>query len=274
MGRIVVADIGIAAASAIEEIGKPRLEAPGPEDHKYSRGYVAVIGGEMPGAAALTAAGALRGGAGYVRLSAGRHVSGIPNAIVQGGSDARALLSDSRVGALAIGPGLGKGDKEGDLLAMALASAVPLVLDADALTRIAKLGVSALHRAAATPILTPHAGEFARLFEDRSGSKIEQARRAARESRSVIVYKGPDTVIAAPDGRAAIAAAASGWLATAGTGDVLTGVIAAMRAWGLDAYEAACAGVWLHGRAAALAGRGLIADDLLDHLPAAFADCL
>jgi hydroxyethylthiazole kinase-like uncharacterized protein yjeF len=274
MGRIVVADIGIAASSRLEEIGRPRLEAPGPEDHKYSRGYVAVVGGAMPGAAALTAAGALRGGAGYVRLLAGRHVDGIPSAIVQSGSDLRAILRDSRVGALAIGPGLGKGGKEGDLLALALASNLPLVLDADALTRIAEIGPAALHVAAATPILTPHAGEFARLFEDRTGSKIEQARRAAGESRSVIVYKGPDTIVAAPDGRAGVAAAASGRLATAGTGDVLTGVIAAMRAWGLDAYEAACAGVWLHGRAAALAGDGLIADDLLDHLPAAFAECL
>jgi ADP-dependent NAD(P)H-hydrate dehydratase / NAD(P)H-hydrate epimerase len=274
MGRIVLADIGVTAESALEEIGRPRLEAPGPEDHKYSRGYVAVIGGAMPGAAALTAAGALRGGAGYVRLIADRHLAGIPSAIVQSGSDARALLRDSRVGALAIGPGLGKGEKEGDVLAMALASGLPLVLDADALNRIAEIGPKALHAAATTPILTPHAGEFAKLFADRSGSKVEQARRAAAEARSVIVYKGPDTVVAAPDGRAAIAAAASNWLATAGTGDVLTGVIAAMRAWGLDAFDSACAGVWLHGRAAAFAGRGLIADDLLDHLPAAFADCL
>ena len=274
MGRIVVADIGIAAPSDLEEIGRPRLEAPGPEDHKYSRGYVAVVGGEMPGAAALTAAGALRGGAGYVRLLAGEHVAGIPSAIVQSRSHARMFLDDSRIGAIAVGPGLGKGEKEGDLLAMALASSVPLVLDADALTRIAQIGPQALHVAASTPILTPHAGEFARLFADRSGSKIDQARRAAAEARSVIAYKGPDTVVAAPDGRAAIAAGSSNWLATAGTGDVLTGVIAAMRAWGLDAFEAACAGVWLHGRAASLAGRGLIADDLLDHLPTAFAECL
>ena len=274
MGRIVIADIGISAGSALEEIGRPRLEAPGPEDHKYSRGYVAVIGGAMPGAAALTAAGALRGGAGYVRLIADRHVSGIPSAIVQSGSDARSLLRDSRVGALAIGPGLGKGEKEGELLPTALGSGLPLVLDADALTRIAEIGLAALHAAGTTTILTPHAGEFAKLFADRGGSKIEQARRAAAEAKSVIVYKGPDTVVAAPDGRAAIAAAASNWLATAGTGDVLTGVIAAMRAWGLDSFDAACAGVWLHGRAAALAGRGLIADDLLDHLPAAFAECL
>ena len=274
MGRIVVADIGIEAGSRLSEIGRPRLVAPGPADHKYSRGYVAVLGGEMPGAAALTAAGALRGGAGYVRLVAARAIAGLPAAVVQGKGDLDSLLDDSRVGAIAAGPGLGKGEEARTLLARLLTASTPLVLDADALTLTAAQGLEGLRRAAQVPILTPHAGEFARLFEDRSGSKVEQARRAADAARSVIVYKGPDTVVAAPDGRAAIAPAASNWLATAGTGDVLTGVIAAMRAWGLEAYEAACAGVWLHGRAAELAGRGLIADDLLDHLPGAFADCL
>lgn len=274
MGRIVVADIGIAATSNLEEIGRPKLEAPGPEDHKYSRGYVAVVGGEMPGAARLTAAGALRGGAGYVRLIADAPVSGLPAAVVQSGAGLDSILGDSRVGAIAAGPGLGRGEEARGVLERILGAGAPLVLDADALTLLGADGPGALHGLFQTPILTPHAGEFAKLFADRSGSKVEQARRAAAEAKAVIVYKGPDTVVAAPDGRAAIAAAESGWLATAGTGDVLTGSIAAMRAWGLDAYEAACAGVWLHGRAATLSGRGLIADDLLDHLPAAFADCL
>jgi ADP-dependent NAD(P)H-hydrate dehydratase / NAD(P)H-hydrate epimerase len=274
MGRIVVADIGIEAESALHEVGRPRLAAPGPEDHKYSRGYVALLGGEMPGAAALAAAAALRGGAGYVRLAADEIVSGVPSAVVQSSGNAEALLGDSRIGALAIGPGLGKGEKARGLLAAALGSSAPLVLDADALTLIAEQGPGSLRQVSQIPILTPHGGEFARLFADRSGSKIEQARRAAAEAHAVIVYKGPDTVVAAPDGRAAIAPSASHWLATAGTGDVLTGAIAAMRAWGLDAFEAACAGVWLQARAAELAGPGLIADDLLDHLPAAFADCL
>jgi len=227
----------------------------------------------MPGAAALTAAAALRGGAGYVRLLAERFVAGVPSAIVQSKADPRSVLDDVRVGTLVLGPGLGKGEAARELLEAALRGSLPLVLDADALTLLAESGTAALHGIANVPILTPHAGEFARLFEDRSGSKVEQARRSAAEARSVIVYKGPDTIVAAPDGRTAIAAPSS-WLATAGTGDVLTGVIAAMRAWGLDAYDAACAGVWLHGRAAELAGKGLIADDLLDHLPAAFADCL
>jgi hydroxyethylthiazole kinase-like uncharacterized protein yjeF len=273
MGRIAVADIGIEAESLLEAIGRPHLTAPGPADHKYSRGYVAVLGGEMPGAAALTAAAALRGGAGYVRLLADEIVPGLPSAVVRSRGDPRALLEDPRIGALAVGPGLGKGEKGRALLAAALGASMPLVLDADALTLIAERGPAALRGIATTPILTPHAGEFARLFQDRSGSKVEQARRAAAEAHAIIVYKGADTVVAAPDGRAAIATG-SNWLATAGTGDVLTGAIAAMRAWGLDAFEAACAGVWLHGRAAELAGKALVADDLVDHLPAAFADCL
>jgi hydroxyethylthiazole kinase-like uncharacterized protein yjeF len=197
----------------------------------------------------------------------------VPSAVVQSDADPKAYLADSRIGALALGPGLGKGETARTLLAAALKASPPLILDADAITLLAETGPAALHGLANVPILTPHAGEFARLFDDRAGGKVEQARRAAAEAHSVIVYKGPDTIVAAPDGRAAIASPSS-WLASAGTGDVLTGVVAAMRAWGMDAFDAACAGVWLHARAAELAGKGLIADDLLDHLPAAFADCL
>jgi hydroxyethylthiazole kinase-like uncharacterized protein yjeF len=274
MGRIVVAGIGVEAESLLEEIGRPHLVAPGPADHKYSRGYVAVLGGEMPGAAALTAAAALRGGAGYVRLVAQGVVPGLPSAVVQSDATPEAVLADSRVGAIALGPGLGRSAEGRALLDQALLADVPLVLDADALTLAADEGPALFRRALHQPVLTPHAGEFARLFSDRSGSKVEQARRAAQASGAVIVYKGPDTVIAAPDGRAAIAPASSHWLATAGTGDVLTGIIAAMRAFGLEAYEAACAGVWLHSRAAERAGPGLIADDLLTHLPGALSECL
>ena len=274
MGRLVVADIGVAAESRLHEIVRPLLVAPGPADHKYSRGYVAMLAGAMPGAAALTAVAALRAGAGYVRLVATELVPGVPSAIVQGAGQASDILADPRVSAAAIGPGLGKDSAARTLLDQALAAEVKLVLDADALTLAAEAGADILHRARYTPVLTPHAGEFARLFPDRQGSKLEQARRAARQARAVIVYKGPDTVVADPDGRAAIAPAAPHWLATAGTGDVLTGVIAAMRAWGLEAFEAACAGVWLHGRAAELAGPGMIADDLPGRLPVAFAECL
>jgi hydroxyethylthiazole kinase-like uncharacterized protein yjeF len=274
MGRLVVVDIGVEAESRLETVERPLLAAPGPADHKYSRGYVAVLAGEMPGAAALTASAALRGGAGYVRLVAPTIVEGVPRAVVQGKGSAEAVLGDARVSAVAIGPGLGKGDAATSLLDRAVAADVKLVLDADALTLAAAAGPDFFHRTRLTPVLTPHAGEFARLFADRRGSKVDQARRAAESARAVIVYKGPDTVVAAPDGRVAIAVSPPHWLATAGTGDVLTGVIAAMRAWGLEAFEAACAGVWLHGRAAERAGAGLIADDLLHHLPAAFAECL
>ena len=271
MGRLVVADIGVPVPGQTMEIARPALPPPGPADHKYSRGYVGVLAGEMPGAAALTASAALRSGAGYVRVAAEHALSGIPHAVVQSKGG---LADDRRIGALVVGPGLGRGEGARQLLTEALAAPTPLVLDADALTLLAESGLDGLSRAASTAILTPHAGEFARLFPALAGSKVEQALSAARTAQAVIVYKGPDTVVAAPDGRAAIAPPASHWLATAGTGDVLAGVIAAMRAAGLDAFEAARAGVWLHGRAAALAGPGLIADDLLDHLPQARAECL
>jgi len=268
MGRIVVADIGIEASSRLHRIARPRLRPPGADDHKYSRGYVAILAGEMPGAAALAAAAALRAGAGYVRLFASEIVPAVPAAVVQ--DPAAPFRADPRIGALALGPGLGTGERGRATLRSALASGLPLVLDADALNLLPGLAGADLEGA----ILTPHAGEFARLFGAGAGSKVEQARAAARGLGAVVVAKGADTVVAAPDGRAAIAAPASPFLASAGTGDVLTGIVAAMRASGLAPFEAACAGVWLHGRAAALCGPALIADDLVAQLPAAVAGCL
>lgn len=272
MGRFVTADIGVAVSSDLRRIGRPELPTPGGDAHKYKRGYVAVLAGEMPGAAALTAAAALRSGAGYVRLFAPAPVAGVPQAIVQGVSADR--LTDERIGAVALGPGLGRGKEGEERLGEALACTHPLILDADALVLLAETGNQRLRRAEEVPILTPHAGEFARLFGVIEGSKVERARRAAAEAGAVVLFKGADTVVAAPGGRAAIAEPAPGWLATAGTGDVLTGIVAAMRAQGVEAFEAACAGVWLHGRAAELAGAGLIADDLVETLPAAMAECL
>lgn len=272
MGRLAVADIGIEAESLLHEIGPPALRAPGPDDHKYSRGHVAVVSGRMGGASALAAEAALRSGAGYVRLNADNLLGRTARAVVQSG-DLDALL-DRRTGAVVAGPGLGLGDLEAGILNHVITTAIPAVLDADALTLIADTGLGWLHRAPRTPILTPHAGEFSRLFPDLAGSKVEQARAAASAARSVVVYKGSDTVVAAPDGRAAIARPAPAWLASAGTGDVLAGVIAGARSSGLGAFEAACAGVWLHGRAAELAGPGLIADDLLDHLASALTERL
>ncbi len=272
MGRIAICDIGVEAMSRLHQIGAPAIPPPGPDDHKYTRGYVAVIAGDMPGASALTAAAAAKAGAGYVRLFAKGQVSGVPSAIVQSLGDT-AAADDPRLGAVACGPGLGRSQRARDVLDGILASDVPLVLDADALSLLSAGGTEWLKQAKQVPILTPHAGEFGRLFGALTGSKVEQAREAARLSGAVIVFKGPDTVVADPDGRAAIGSPASSWLASAGTGDVLTGIVAAMRAKGMAPFEAACAGVWLHGRAATLAGPGLIADNLVEQLPRALAVC-
>lgn len=269
MGRLVLADIGIPGSSNLHAIVRPHLPAPGPRDHKYTRGHVVVIEGAMPGAALLTAMAAQRGGAGYVTLAGKGH--GGPAALVRRYGGLRDILADARVGAVVIGPGLGRDTEGADQLRRAMESGKRLVLDADALVLLAERG---LKRVAGEPVMTPHEGEFKRLFGDLPGSKVERARAAAATAQAVVVLKGPDTVVAAPDGRAAIAPAASGWLASAGTGDVLAGLIAASRARGLGAFEAACAGVWLHSRAAELAGPGLIADDLVTHLPQALADCL
>ncbi len=272
MGRIAICDIGVEATSRLHQIGAPAIAPPGPDDHKYTRGYVAVIAGEMPGASALTAAAAAKAGAGYVRLIAERRVSGVPSAIVQSVGDTGSF-DDPRIGAVAFGPGLGRSRPARDAFDGIIEADAPLVLDADALSLLSADGPQTLERAKHVPILTPHGGEFGRLFGALAGSKVEQTREAARLSGAVIVFKGPDTVVAHPDGRAAIGPPASRWLASAGTGDVLTGIIAAMRAKGMEPFEAACGGVWLHGRAAALAGPGLIADDLVAQLPRAVAEC-
>ncbi len=266
MGRIVVADIGIAATSELMTVERPRLHVPGPDDHKYRRGYVAILAGEMPGAAALVASAAARSGAGYVRLFGQGVVHGLPNAVVQ--APGAEFEPDERIGALVVGPGLGLGPQGEEILERAIESSSALVLDADALTLLA-----ARPRQLEGAILTPHEGEFRRLFPDLSGSKVERARAAAKATGAVIVYKGPDTIVAAPDGRAAIGTAPH-WLASAGTGDVLAGTIAAMRASGQKPFDAACAGVWLQGRAAELAGPAPIADDVAACLRQAVTECL
>jgi hydroxyethylthiazole kinase-like uncharacterized protein yjeF len=261
-GRVVLADIGIAADSGWHEIGAPEMPPLDPAGHKYDRGMVHCIGGAMPGAIALAATAAARAGAGYVRIESDHVVANVPAAVVQGqpgGSD------EERIGAVLIGPGLGRDG--GRVLGSALASGRPLVLDGDALRLIDE--VQQLRWLDA--VLTPHEGEFAQLFLGFTGSKPERALAAAEASGATIVYKGPDTLVAAPDGRLGFAPPAPAWLASAGTGDVLAGIVAAMRARGLPAFEAACAAVWIHGRAAELAGPGMIADDLAAAIPQALA---
>ena len=260
-GRLVLADIGIEAGDGWHEIAKPTLPALDPGGHKYDRGLVHALAGAMPGAIALAVTAAARAGAGYVRVSTSKHIDGLPAAIVQLDS---APVNDERIGCLLVGPGLGDIPQ---VLTLALTSRAPKVIDADG---IGLLGEPERLKGQ-DAIVTPHEGEFRKLFGDLPGSKPERALAAAKRSGAIVVYKGPDTLVASPDGRLGFAPPAPAWLASAGTGDVLAGLVAAMRARGLPPFEAACAAVWLHGRAAEIAGPQMIADDLVVAIPRAIA---
>lgn len=260
-GQVLVADLGFRIDSNAGVLTVPDLSAPGPDDYKYTRGMVVVIEGAMPGAAALAASAAARSGVGYVVLVGEGHK--LPRSVVvRPHADLDRILADPRVGAVVVGPGLGQG--RGDLVARVLATEHPVVVDGDALHP----GLSLRHRPS---ILTPHAGEFVRMFGQLTGSKLDRARAAAATSDATVVCKGADTIIASPSGHATLAPPASAWLSTAGTGDVLAGITGAMLARGLDPHLAAAAAVWLHGETARRAGPALIADDLLDHLQASVA---
>ncbi|MEG8051791.1 NAD(P)H-hydrate dehydratase [Sphingomonas aurantiaca] len=226
---------------------------------------VAIVAGTMSGAADLAALAAMRAGAGYVTLLGDSH--GPPHALVRTPFSTHALAND-RIGALVIGPGLGREDTARTRLDAALSAGHPLIIDGDALRLIDPDRIKALQ---VPVILTPHAGEFDALFGKSDADKITRARDAAARAHAVVVFKGADTVIAAPDGRVRIAQGASDWLSTAGTGDVLAGAIGAILAMGLDPLDAAGAGVWLHGDAARRLGAAFIADDLADALRCARA---
>lgn len=265
-GHVMVADIGIAAASSCRVIARPAMAAPTARDHKYTRGLVTILCGEMKGAARLVATAAARSGAGYVVLAGSDRDDGVPLSIVL--RSVEAALDEARTSAFVIGPGLGRTTAGEALLHQILPRDVALVLDADTLRMTHP---SQIKRRRAPTILTPHSGEFDALFGDLPGSKIDRARAAAEASGATIVFKGADTVVASPDGRVGIAAHSSTWLSTAGTGDVLAGIAAALLGRGMEAHDAACAAVWLHTRAAHLAGPALIADDLCMRLPDALA---
>lgn len=294
-GILEVADIGL-GDSLLAEVGaktfanEPSLwrsvyPVPAAEGHKYHRGHAVVVSGGMShtGAARLAARAALRAGAGLVTLASpgdammvnAAHLTAVMLRRCDGAEGLRGLLADARFNAVALGPALGVGTATCDMVAAALGAGRLVVLDADAITsfegRAAAL-TGLLAGAGGQAVLTPHAGEFARLFAGRDevtrpASKLERARRAAALIGGVMVLKGPDTVIAAPDGRAAINANGSPYLATAGSGDVLTGLIAGLGAQGMPPFEAACAGVWLHGAAGQNLGPGLIAEDLPEAIP-------
>jgi len=291
-GAVRVADIGI-PASVLAEIGvrtwanapglwldafpRPRLEG-----HKYDRGHALVVSGPLAhtGAARMGARGALRTGAGLVTVASppgalavnAAHLTAIMLMPFEGAGGLAQILSDRRKNAVLLGPALGVGAATRDLVAAALASGAAVVLDADALTSFegeAPRLARAIRAGSRPVVVTPHEGEFRRLFPAlTSGSKLERARAAAAESGAVVILKGADTVIAAPDGRAAINENSPPWLATAGAGDVLGGFVAGLLAQRMPAFEAACAAVWLHGEAAAEFGPGLIAEDLPEMLPA------
>jgi hydroxyethylthiazole kinase-like uncharacterized protein yjeF len=298
-GRVRVADIGI-DPSVLREIQPQAFEnvpsfwrksfpVPRVDGHKYSRGHAVIVSGGMAatGAARLAARASLRAGAGLVTVSSPRDALGINAAAlsavmvraVDTASEFAELLTDKRFNACVIGPGAGVGQRTRDLVLTAISADKALVLDADALTSFGeapdRLFEAIKASAHLQPVLTPHEGEFPRLFSDISNkhplrSKLERVRTAAERSGAVVLLKGPDTVVASPEGRAAIAANAPPWLATAGAGDVLSGMISGILAQGVPAFEAACIGVWMHGEAAREAGPGLIAEDLPEVLPAVF----
>ena len=311
-GRTIVADIGI-ADEVLAQIGpktfasgpalwQDRLAMPTDAGHKYDRGHAVVFSGgaSKTGAARMAAMAALRGGAGLVTVfSPGdallANAAQLTAIMLRRCDDVASLsekLEDTRFNAFALGPGFGSGGLARIYAATVLGAGRRLVLDADGITsfqedpeELFRCAKEAQAREPATVknvptgprlVLTPHAGEFKRLFPDiaadESLSKLERARQAAERSGAVVVLKGRDTVIAAPDGRAAINATGTAWLATAGTGDVLTGLVTAQLAQGSPSFEAACAAVWMHGRAAELFGPGLIAEDLAPTLPRVFAE--
>jgi hydroxyethylthiazole kinase-like uncharacterized protein yjeF len=259
------------------------------DGHKFARGHVVAVSGGIAatGAARLAARGALRAGAGLVTLASPRDALTVNaaalTAVMVRGVDTPVefaeLLEDKRFNTCMIGPGAGIGERTRDLVHTALAAKRHLVLDADALTSFADAPERLFEQIRAQPetdvVLTPHEGEFPRLFSDLSNkhpgrSKLERVRDAAVRSGAVVLLKGPDTTVAAPDGRATIASNAPPWLATAGAGDVLAGIIAGLLAQGVPAFEAASMGVWMHGEAGRTAGPGLISEDLTETLPAVF----
>jgi NAD(P)H-hydrate epimerase len=296
-GETVLADIGIAdeivaAAGAAAFENAPALwRGAWPKErldwNKYSRGHAVIMGGaEMTGAARLAARGAMRVGAGFVTLVCPpapglklHYMAALPNAVVREAADARAfesLVVEKRVGAVLVGPGNGLGPETRERAVLALQSGKPCVLDADALSVFEGALPVLRHARRGDCVLTPHDGEYERLFgkrpKERSGSRLDRARDAARETGAVVLLKGYDTVIAHPDGRAAINANAPAYLATAGAGDVLAGMIAGLLAQGMPGFEAAAAAAWLHGAAARAFGAGLIAGDLPDLLPRVLRD--
>jgi hydroxyethylthiazole kinase-like uncharacterized protein yjeF len=269
--RLVPIGVSEVEGAAIR-LPRPQILAPASDSHKYKRGLAVVIGGEMPGAAMLSARAAMRSGAGYLKLCA-EDASNAPPDLVVDRSDKRLAMEDERVDARLIGPGLGRGEEAPGALADVLKCGGRAVLDADAL-QVLEPSLLGDH---VQVIATPHDGELealCRKFSVIAEGRMAKAKTLAGVSGMVICAKGPDTFVAAPDGRVAIAAPASSGLSIAGTGDVLAGIAVSRLATGTDPFTAACEAVWLHGEAARLCGPALTPLDLIDALPSAVANCL
>jgi NAD(P)H-hydrate epimerase len=288
-GEIVLADIGIPAEAANTQLheNSPSLwfyPWPMMTGHKYDRGHCVVLSGgpTATGAARLAARGALRVGAGLVSVASppealsvnAAHLTAIMLKPFDGAAGLAKLLEDKRLNAVVIGPALGIGGETREMVAAALKSGSAVVLDADALTSFQEDPEALFARLHDQCVLTPHDGEFERLFPgllEAAEGKVAAVRAAARRAGCTVLLKGGDTVIAQPGGKAAINANAPAFLATAGAGDVLAGFIAGLMAQDMTAFDAACAGTWLHGEAAGYFGPGLIAEDLPEMLPEVLA---
>jgi hydroxyethylthiazole kinase-like uncharacterized protein yjeF len=272
MGALRLVGIGVEpVAGAATVVRQPLLRAPAADAHKYRRGLLGIVGGDMPGAALLACTAAQGAGAGYVKLLA-ESVLSVPCDLVVDGQALGEALADRRIAALLVGPGLGRDGQAEGRLAAVIASGQPSVLDADALVVLRR---PMLAETAARFIATPHEGELVHLERAfdcaATGTKPERAAALAKASSMVIVAKGPDTVIAAPDGRIACLPRGSSWLSVAGTGDVLAGTVASRLACGAEPFAAACEGVWLHSEAARLARPPFTASQLAALVPAAYA---
>ena len=298
-GDLVVHDIGIADAvldpiapqTAVNApaLWRSALRPPSSRDHKYTRGHVLVVAGEMPGASALAARAAARSGAGMVTVGwfggddeAVRPFfdAQLPAAFLRrelgGIEDLAQFCRDRKVQVILAGQGFGRTAERVRNLTQIARLPVVCILDADAISAVVSTIGDGPGPLDAETVMTPHGGEFAQIAgsEDAGAGKVERTRQVAGRTAATIIHKGYDTVVASPDGRAAINPNALPSLATAGTGDVLAGAVAGLRAQGMPPFEAACAAVWCHAEAARLCGPGLLADDLPDRLPEALSAAL
>ncbi|EAQ30335.1 sugar kinase [Erythrobacter sp. NAP1] len=274
MGARRLVPIGVEPVEgAAQVVTKPRLSPPAVDAHKYRRGLAAIVGGKMPGAAILATEAAMRSGAGYVKLLGTQAQQRTDPGLVVDTSPLADAMADERIDAVLLGPGLGRDEEARDRLSSVLSAGKPVVLDADALVLLRPEMVPEN-----LPVLaTPHDGELealCRAFSVIAESRRDRAIALARSSGMVVLAKGPDSVIAAPDGRIALLPPAPSWLSVAGTGDVLAGIAVSRMASGATSFDAACEAAWLHGRTAERCGAAFTPLELAHAVPGALAECL